>query len=44
MTGDAGASAFLHGPEGRFAATIPLQIPGDVHDDQGHGDAEVADR
>ncbi|MER6617847.1 hypothetical protein [Streptomyces xantholiticus] len=43
-TGDAGASAFLHGPEGLFASTIPLQIPGDVHDDQGHGDAEEADR
>ncbi|MGW7467044.1 hypothetical protein ACWGJT_20685 [Streptomyces xantholiticus] len=43
-TGDAGASAFLHGPEGLFATTIPLQIPGDVHDDQGHDDAEEADR
>jgi hypothetical protein len=40
-TGDAGAAAFLHGPEGLFAATVPLQIPGDVHDDQGHADASA---
>ncbi|GAA1238038.1 IS21 family transposase [Streptomyces rhizosphaericus] len=45
-TGDAGAAAFLHGPEGLFAATVPLQIPGEVHDDQGHAgtDAEEASR
>ncbi|MGW6790818.1 IS21 family transposase [Streptomyces chartreusis] len=40
-TGDAGAAAFLHGPEGLFAATVPLQIPGEVHDDQGHADTDA---
>ncbi|WP_457456966.1 IS21 family transposase [Streptomyces sp. TE5632] len=43
-TGDAGAAAFLHGPEGLFAATVPTQMPGDVHDDQDRGDAEEAAR
>ncbi|GEC10680.1 hypothetical protein SSP24_83350 [Streptomyces spinoverrucosus] len=45
-TGDAGASSFLHGPECLFATAIPTQIPGDVREDQGHGDAdaEEADR
>ncbi|WP_329303967.1 hypothetical protein OG410_41865 [Streptomyces sp. NBC_00659] len=43
-TGDAGAAAFLHGPEGLFAAAIPVQTPGDVHDDQDRGDAEEAAR
>ncbi|MEV5177643.1 IS21 family transposase [Streptomyces flaveolus] len=45
-TGDVGAAAILHGPEGLFAATVPLQIPGEVHDDQGHADtgAEEAGR
>ncbi|MER5377417.1 hypothetical protein [Streptomyces sp. NPDC002553] len=43
-TGDAGASAFLHGPEGLFAASIPTQMPGSVHDDQDRGDAEEAAR
>lgn len=40
-TGDAGAAAFLHGPEGLFAATVPLQIPGEVHDDQSHADTDA---
>ncbi|MEV2192394.1 hypothetical protein AB0I02_15585 [Streptomyces phaeochromogenes] len=43
-TGNAGAAAFLHGPEGLFAADIPTQTPGDVHDDQDRGDAEAAVR
>ncbi|KUM84280.1 MULTISPECIES: hypothetical protein [Streptomyces] len=43
-TGDGGASAFLHGPEGLFAATVPTQIPGGVHDDPGRDDAEEAAR
>nr|WP_244203344.1 hypothetical protein [Streptomyces rhizosphaericus] len=45
-TGDAGASAFLHGPEGLFATAIPTQISGGLCDDQGHADAgtEEADR
>ncbi|MFJ2774693.1 hypothetical protein [Streptomyces sp. NPDC087300] len=43
-TGDAGAAAFLHGPEGLFAADIPTQTTGEYHDDQGHGDAEEAAR
>ncbi|WP_432046753.1 hypothetical protein [Streptomyces asiaticus] len=41
-TGDAGAAAFLHGPEGLFA--IPPQTPGPLHDDQDRGDAEEAAR
>ncbi|MDX3233704.1 hypothetical protein PV419_50950 [Streptomyces sp. ME19-01-6] len=40
-TGGAGAAAFLHGPEGLFAATVPRQIPGEVHDDQGHADTDA---
>lgn len=43
-TGDGGASAFLHGPEGLFATTVPAQTPGDIDDDQGRADAEEADR
>ncbi|WP_310437542.1 IS21 family transposase [Streptomyces sp. 3330] len=43
-TGDAGAAAFLHGPEGLFAAAIPMQTPGERRDDQEHGDALGAAR
>lgn len=43
-TGDAGAAAFLHGPEGLFAADIPAQTLAELHDDQGRGDAEEATR
>ncbi|EST17936.1 IS21 family transposase [Streptomyces roseochromogenus] len=43
-TGDGGASAFLHGPEGLFATDIPLQIPDDVRDDQGNDDVEEVAR
>ncbi|MFB7089155.1 hypothetical protein [Streptomyces sp. NPDC056296] len=45
-TGDAGASAFLHGPEGLFATAVPTQISDGLRDDQGHADAgtEEADR
>ncbi|MHC3454949.1 hypothetical protein [Streptomyces prasinus] len=43
-TGDGGAAAFLHGPEGLFAATIPAHMTGEVHDDQDRGDAEEAAR
>ncbi|MEW2400013.1 hypothetical protein [Streptomyces sp. NPDC046862] len=41
-TGEAGAAACLHGPEGLFA--IPMQTPGQLHDDQDRGDAEEAAR
>ena len=39
-TGDAGASAFLHGPEGLFPTDIPTQTLGALREDQGHDDAE----
>jgi transposase len=39
-TGDAGAAAFLHGPEGLFPAAIPTQTLGALREDQGHDDAE----
>ncbi|MCX5346676.1 IS21 family transposase [Streptomyces mirabilis] len=39
-TGDAGAAAFLHGPEGLFPTDIPTQTLGGLHQDQGHDDAE----
>ncbi|MDF3294271.1 hypothetical protein P3G67_34735 [Streptomyces sp. RB6PN23] len=42
-TSDAGAAAFLHGPEGLFAATTVPTL-GDIHDDQDRGDAEEATR
>lgn len=42
-TGDAGAAAFLHGPEGLFAA-VPTQTPGDSQDDQDCGCAQEAVR
>ncbi|MER5700244.1 IS21 family transposase [Streptomyces mirabilis] len=43
-TGDAGAAAFLHGPEGLFAADIPTQTSVEHHDHQEDGDAEEAAR
>ncbi|WP_328786401.1 MULTISPECIES: IS21 family transposase [unclassified Streptomyces] len=43
-TGDAGAAAFFHGPEGLFAAAIPTQTADELHGDQGHDDAEEAAR
>lgn len=43
-TGDAGAAAFLHGPEGLFPTDIPTQTLGELHYDQGHDDAEEAAR
>lgn len=42
-TGDAGASAFLHGPEDSFHRR-PHTDPGEVHDGQGYAGAEAADR
>jgi hypothetical protein len=39
-TGDAGAAAFLHGPEGLFPTDIPTQTLGALREDQGHDDAE----
>ena len=39
-TGDAGAAAFLHGPEGLFPTAIPTQTLGALREDQGHDDAE----
>jgi transposase len=38
-TGDAGAAAFLHGPEGLFAASIPSQTSDELHADPGRDDA-----
>ncbi|GAA3386308.1 Mu transposase domain-containing protein [Streptomyces racemochromogenes] len=43
-TGDAGAAAFLHGPEGLFAAAIPTQTTDELHGDQDRDDAEEAAR
>ncbi|MFE7587892.1 IS21 family transposase [Kitasatospora sp. NPDC057512] len=44
-TGDAGAAAFLHGPEGLFATSIPSQISGEPEGTPGHADdAEEAAR
>jgi hypothetical protein len=41
-TGDAGASAFLHGPEGLFAAAIPSQTTDEHPRDPGHDGADDA--
>ncbi|MFC1421557.1 IS21 family transposase [Streptacidiphilus cavernicola] len=41
-TGDAGASAFLHGPEGLFAAAIPTQTSDENPRDLGHDGADDA--
>lgn len=43
-TGDAGAAAFLHGPEGLFAASIPTQTSVERHDHQEDTGAEEAAR
>ncbi|WP_030247291.1 hypothetical protein [Streptomyces sp. NRRL S-350] len=43
-TGDAGAAAFLHGPQDLFGATIPPQTTNELHGDQGCDDAEEAAR
>ncbi len=44
-SGDAGAAAFLHGPDQLFAnTTTPPDIADDDHDDQVHDDAEVTAR
>ncbi|WP_338498845.1 IS21 family transposase [Streptomyces sp. SJL17-4] len=42
-TGDAGAAAFLHGPEGLFATSIPSQISDELHDDPGHDDTDATE-
>lgn len=41
-TGDAGAAAFLHGPQQLFAADIPTQTADELRDDQGHDDTTEA--
>ena len=38
------ANSARRGPEGLFAATVPAQMPGEVHDDQDRGDVEEAAR
>ncbi|MFI0156060.1 IS21 family transposase [Streptomyces lydicus] len=43
-TGDAGAAAFLHGPQRLFAADIPTVTADFVRGDQGHDDATEAVR
>lgn len=43
-SGDAGAAAFLHGPQGLFGSVAPPDTAEDDRDDQGHGDDEVAAR
>jgi hypothetical protein len=43
-SGDAGAAAFLHGPQGLFGSVIPPDTPEGTHDDQVHGEDEVAAR
>ncbi|MEU8523625.1 IS21 family transposase [Streptomyces sp. NPDC048577] len=42
-TGDAGAAAFLHGPEGLFAASIPSQTSGELEGTPGRADADNAE-
>ncbi|MFJ2954635.1 IS21 family transposase [Streptomyces sp. NPDC087270] len=42
-TGDAGAAAFLHGPEGLFAASIPSQTSGEPEGTPGRADADNAE-
>ncbi|MEV0492252.1 hypothetical protein [Streptomyces atratus] len=39
-SGDAGAAAFLHGPQRLFASVDPSETADDIHDDQVHGEAE----
>ncbi|SOE24833.1 IS21 family transposase [Streptomyces sp. OK228] len=43
-SGDAGAAAFLHGPQGLFGSVTPPDTPEDSRDDQVHGEDEVAAR
>lgn len=43
-SGDAGAAAFLHGPQGLFGSVAPPDTPEDTRDDQVHGEDEVAAR
>ncbi|MFF4309640.1 hypothetical protein [Streptomyces sp. NPDC001507] len=49
-SGDAGAAAFLHGPQGHFGSAAPPDTPDtpdtpeDNCDDQVHGEGEVAAR
>ncbi len=42
-TGDAGAAAFRHDPEGLFAASIPSQISGEPEGTPGRADADDAE-
>ncbi|MET9768331.1 hypothetical protein [Streptomyces sp. NPDC006415] len=39
-SGDAGAAAFLHGPQRLFASVAPFETADEIHDDQVHGEAE----
>lgn len=39
-SGDAGAAAFLHGPQRLFASVAPAETADDMYDDQVHGEAE----
>lgn len=39
-SGDAGATAFLHGPKRLFASVAPSEAADELHDDQVHGEAE----
>jgi hypothetical protein len=43
-SGDAGAAAFLHGPQGLFGSVAPPDTAEDTRDDQVHGEDEVAAR
>ncbi|MFJ2781851.1 MULTISPECIES: Mu transposase domain-containing protein [unclassified Kitasatospora] len=43
-TGNAGAAAFLHGPQQLFASAIPTQTQGELRDDQGRDDSQEAAR
>jgi hypothetical protein len=43
-SGDAGAAAFLHGPQGLFGSVTSPDTPDGAHDDQVHGEDEVAAR
>ncbi|WP_327731301.1 hypothetical protein OG250_42290 [Streptomyces sp. NBC_00487] len=43
-SGDAGAAAFLHGPDRLFATVVTPDPTDDIHDDQVHDEAEVEAR
>ena len=43
-SGDAGAAAFLHGPQGLFASAAPPGTADGIHDEQVHGEDEVEAR